>query len=426
MRAEVLGVGTELLLGQIPNTNAQWISQALADIGVDVLQHQVVGDNLERIAAAFRLALSRADVVISTGGLGPTGDDITREGLAAALGIRLIRDPSIERLLRERYAVRGREMPESNLRQCDVPEGARAILPQRGTAPGIAIEAPGGARVYLLAGVPAEMREMMEGTILPELTRLAGPAAIVSHAVKTVGIAEARVGELLADLFEGSVNPTIAYLAGGIQVRVRVTAKAPTRAEAEALIAPVVDEVRARLGDHVFGEGDDELEDVVGRMLRAAGRTLACAESLTGGSLAARLTAVPGASDYFLGSAVCYTGEAKHEILGVSRATLDGPGVVSEECALEMARGARRLYGADVAVALTGAAGPDPHGGRGPGTVCVALVAADGEVGRTVSALGDRAMVRRWAEQAALDLLRRHLAGLPVPERLGPATTGTA
>jgi nicotinamide-nucleotide amidase len=377
------------------------------------VHHQAVGDNEERIADAVRLALSRADVVLMTGGLGPTQDDITREGMAAALGLSLTRRPEIERFLREKFDRLGRAMAEINLRQADVPEGARYILPDRGTAPGLAVTTPEGRRVYAVPGVPAEMREMLTGTILPELAALAGPAALVSRTIRATGIAESRVAEILDDLFVSSTNPTVAYLASSGEVKVRLTAKASRRSEAEAMIEPLAVEVARRLGDHVFTTQDEELEEVIGRLLTARGATVACAESLTGGSLAHRLSAAPGASAYFVGSAVCYTAEAKRAVLGVSQATIDGPGVVSEECAREMAEGARRIFGADVAVSLTGVAGPDPHRGNPPGTVCLGLAFAEGAESRSFRAPGDRDMVRRWAEQSALDLLRRHLEAPP-------------
>jgi nicotinamide-nucleotide amidase len=422
VRAEIIGVGTEILLGQIANSNAQWISERLAEIGVDVLNHQAVGDNEGRIADSFRLALSRTDVVIATGGLGPTQDDITREGLAEALGVALIRHPEIEDFLREKFARLGRSMPELNLRQAEVPEGAKYILPDRGTAPGLICSAEGGRRVYVVPGVPAEMREMMTNTILPELGGLAGPAALVSRIVKVTGIAEAKVAELLDDLFQGETNPSIAYLASSGEVKVRITAKAPTRGEAEDLIRPVADEVAERLGTHVFTMNDEDLEQVVGRLLKASGKTVASAESLTGGSLAVRLSAAPGSSAFFKGSAVTYTVESKRDLLGVSKETIEGPGVVSEECAREMAQGARRLFNADVALATTGVAGPEPHDDKPVGSVCVALAAGDLSESRCFRAPGDRGMVRRWAEQAALDMLRRYLEGVPEPKDPGPAT----
>jgi nicotinamide-nucleotide amidase len=390
------------------------MSERLAEIGVDVLHHQVVGDNSERIAEAFRLAISRADAVVSTGGLGPTQDDITRVGLAGALGLEMERHPEIEEFLREKFRRIGRDMPESNLVQADVPAGCRYILPDRGTAPGIVCES-NGVRVYALPGVPAEMKEMMEGTILPELRELS-PAAIVSRVIRSTGIAEARVGEILRDLFESSENPTVAYLASSGEVKVRLTAKADTEAKAKSLIDPVVEEVVRRLGDTVFTTSNEELEEAVGRLLRFAGTSLAFAESLTGGSVSTRITSVPGASGYFLGSAVCYTADAKQSVLGVSSETLREAGTVSEACALEMAEGARKLFGSGLAVSLTGAAGPEPHAGEPPGQVWVAIEGDTVRHARGFLAPGDRWQVRRWAEQAALDLVRRYLEGLGLPD----------
>jgi nicotinamide-nucleotide amidase len=414
VKAEVVGVGTEILLGQIANTNAQWISERLAEVGVTVRHHQAVGDNVERIVDALRLALARADVVIVTGGLGPTQDDVTRDAIADALGAPLERHPEIEELLREKFRNIGREMPESNLVQADVPEGVRPILPRRGTAPGLACMWE-GKRLYAVPGVPAEMREMMRDAIVPELANAAGPSVLVSRVIRSTGLAESNVAELLDDLFRDSVNPTVAFLASSGEVKVRLTAMAPTRPDAERLIVPVAVEVVDRLGDAVFTTADEELEQVVGRALRARKQAVACAESLTGGGLAKRLTAAPGASEYFLGSAVCYSKEAKRTVLGVSEETLEGPGVVSEECAREMAAGARRIFDADVAIAVTGAAGPEPHGGKPPGEVWIALDAAERRHARHVRAPGDREQVERWTEQAALDLLRRYLQDLPLP-----------
>ena len=408
MRAEIVAVGTELLLGQIANTNARELSERLAETGLDVLHHQVVGDNVERIAEAVELATGRADVVVLTGGLGPTGDDVTREGLARAFGVELERRPEIEDFLRERFRAFERDMPESNLRQAQVPVGARYVLPERGTAPGLVLERDGGV-VYAVPGVPAEMREMLEGTILPQLRQRAGESTIASRVIKTAGMAEAQVAELLDDLFEGSDNPTVAYLAGSGEVRVRLTAKAASLSQAMDLVAPVEEEVRARLGRAVYGSDDDLLEEVIGRMLQDRGWRVACAESLTGGALGARLTEIPGASLWFAGSAVCYTNEAKRQVLGVPEAILEGPGAVSEECARAMAEGARLLYGAEVGVALTGVAGPEEQERRPPGTVWVAVLGGGGEELRKVVAPGDRQGVRRWAVQSGLILLRKRL-----------------
>lgn len=412
MKAEVVGIGTEILLGQIANTNAQHISQRLAEIGIDVLHHQAVGDNVGRIAEAIRLGLSRSDVVILTGGLGPTGDDVTRQAIAEALGRPLARRSEIEDFLREKFRHLGRDMPESNLVQADVPEGARYILPERGTAPGLVIDTDPG-RVYAVPGVPAEMREMLEDVILPELQAEIGPQGIVSRVLRVTGIAEARIGELLDDLFRRSENPTVAYLASAGEVRVRLTAKAATGEQAEALIGPVEEEIRSRLGDAVFGTDEQELEEVVGALLRERGVRLACAESLTGGGLAERIVRVPDSSDYFAGAVVAYAPEAKLEVLDVSKETLDGPGMVSEECAREMARGVRSAFDADVGLSTTGVAGPASLEGHPPGEMWVAVTSDRGEHSRHVRAPGDREQVRRWAQQTALDLLRRHLSGPP-------------
>ena len=415
MRAEIVAVGTELLLGQIANTNARWMSERLAAIGVDVLHHQAVGDNLDRIVEAIRLAASRADVVILTGGLGPTQDDITRDALGVVVGAPMERHPELEELLREKFRSFGRrEMPESNLRQADVPAGVRYIEPSLGTAPGLVADLPSGAHVYAVPGVPAEMVEMMEGTILPEL-EARETAVVRSKVLRCAGIGESALAERVDDLFTGSANPTIAFLASSGEVKVRITAKAATAADADALIEPVAEEVLRRIGDEVFTADDESLEEAVVRLLSAAGKTLACAESITGGGVGARITSVPGSSEVFAGSAVVYRNEAKASLLGVSRATLDGPGPVSEACAREMAAGARKVYDTDLGLSLTGAAGPEPHGGAPPGEIWVALGGDDVTHARGFRVPGERERVRRWAEQAALDLARRYLEGRPLP-----------
>jgi nicotinamide-nucleotide amidase len=258
------------------------------------------------------------------------------------------------------------------------------------------------------------MVEMMEGTILPELAARAG-GAIVSRVLRSTGMGESAVAEVLADLFEGSTNPTVAFLATMGEVKVRLTAKAATRAEADALLDPLAAEVHGRLGDTVFTLDDESLEEVVLRLLRDRGLTLATAESLTGGGVAARLTAVPGASDVVRGAVVAYCEDVKRDVLGVSGATLAGPGVVSEACAREMAAGARRVLGADVAVSLTGAAGPQAHGGAAPGTVWVALDTGELQHARGFRISGERDRVVRWSQQAALDLVRRWAEGMPLP-----------
>lgn len=415
MRAEIVAVGTELLLGQIVETNGRWMGERLAAIGVDVLHEQIVGDNLDRIVAALRLAASRADVVLVTGGLGPTGDDITRDAIAVAMGVSMVRHRELEQMLRDRFAgFSASPMPASNLRQADVPDGARYLMPERGTAPGL-VATLGDATVYAMAGVPGEMEEMMHRYVLPELAAATGGAAITSTVLRITGMGESAVAEVLEDLFESSTNPTIAYLASMGEVKVRLTAKAGSSDEAAALLGPVAAQVRARLGQMVFSDDGASLEATVGRLLAGRGLTIACAESLTGGGVGERLTSIPGASSWFAGSAVVYSVEAKHQVLGVPAEVLEIHGPVSEPCALAMADGARRLYGADLGLALTGVAGPEPHGGVAPGTVVVALAADGVRHPRTFVSRGERSRVRRWAEQAGLDLVRRHLDGSSLP-----------
>jgi nicotinamide-nucleotide amidase len=266
-----------------------------------------------------------------------------------------------------------------------------------------------------MAGVPAEMREMMTRTVLPELADRAGPAVVRSRVIRCAGIGESALAERLDDLFAASRNPSVAYLASSGEVKVRLTAKAATEADADRLLGPLADEVIARAGDHVFSIADETLEGAVGRLLLAAGRSIATAESLTGGGIAERIAAVPGASEYFRGAAVTYLAEVKERVLSVSPETIARDGVVSEACAREMAAGARGLFDADLAVAVTGAAGPEPHDGAPPGDVWVALEAGPVTHARFLRMTGEREQVVRWTEQAALDLVRRHLEGRPLP-----------
>ena len=413
MRCEIVAVGTELLLGQIVNSNAAWIGQRLADVGWDCLRHTTVGDNQGRIAAAIREALGRADAVVVTGGLGPTQDDVTREAIAAVAGVPLERHADLEEGLRQRFASFGvRRMAEMNLRQADVPKGGRVIDNPRGSAPGLLVEVD-GKPVYAVPGVPREMEGMLERSVLPDLAQRAGEGrAIVSRTLRTAGIGESRVAELLTPLWDAAGGTvTMAYLAAAGEVRVRLTAVAPTRQQALQEIAPVEQAVRERLGAAVYGLDEESLEQTVVRLLGEAGLTLATAESLTGGLLGGRLTGVPGASAVYRGGVVSYATEVKASVLGVDGALLDRHGPVSEPVAGAMAAGARRLLDAGLGLAATGVAGPDEHGGRPVGTLCLAVADAAGEVAQTLRAPGDRAQVRGWATTTALDLLRRHLEG---------------
>lgn len=411
MIVEVLAVGTELLLGQIVNRNAADIGSRLADAGLDHYHQGVVGDNRARMVAAIRLACSRADALIITGGIGPTKDDITREALADAAGVPLRSSEAYAERLRRYWEARGREMPDSNLRQAEYPDGAELIANPKGTAPGLRFEID-GTWVFALPGVPAEMIPMLESEVLPSLQRRAGgdDAVVVSRLLRTWGESESKIGELLDDLFEESQNPTVAFLASAGEIKVRLTAKAESEAAARALIAPVERIVRERLSARVFGADDDIIETVLLRMLEERGWTLATAESATGGLIASRITSIPGASRVFRGGVVAYSTEVKRNQLGVPATTIDQHGVVSEPVAIAMANGVAAALGADVAVSVTGSAGPDPQDQR-VGTVVVA-VRTPGEVrAQTLRMPGDRERVRTYTTTAALHLTRLALEG---------------
>ncbi len=397
-------MGTELLLGQIANTNAQRISQALATVGVDVHHHVAVGDNHDRIVATLRIALDRADVVIVTGGLGPTPDDITREAVAALCGVDLIRDGSLAEQVRAIFERLGRDMPEANLRQAELPAGAIPIPPE-GTAPGFQISVEDGT-IFALPGVPWEMEAMLGKTVLPELRRLAGEATIVSREVLVIGLGESHTHAKITDIVESQTNPTIAYLAGRGQVRVRLTAKASTESAALALISPVEEEIRHRLGDHTV-PGNKGLTEAFGEMLRDTGITVACAESMTGGLLAAELSDVGGSSDFFKGGVVVYWTESKRDLLGVEESILLGPGAVSEEAVAGMAEAVASKFDTDLGLATTGVAGPGEQEGKPVGTIFVGAAFGGRTEVRKVRGYGDRSNIRSIAVTAAVDLGRR-------------------
>jgi nicotinamide-nucleotide amidase len=411
VRCEVVAIGSELLLGQIVDTNSSWMGEQLALAGIDSHFQVKVGDNRARIVAAIRQALARSEAVICCGGLGPTQDDITREAIAEVLNVALERRPDVEAVIRALFEARGRTMPDNNLRQADVPAGA-AIIPQtRGTAPGLIC--PLGDRViYAVPGVPHEMRDMIDRAVLPDLTARAGERATIrSRTLRTWGLGESALAERIAarlDALEETGNPTIAFLASGIEgIKVRITAKGTgddAVARAEALLAAEERELRALLGPVVFGVDDDNMEVAVGRLLVGRGLTLALAESLTGGLMASRVTAIPGASRWFRGGIVSYASEVKRDLLDVG----EGP-VVSETAAAEMATGAARVLGADVGLAVTGVAGPDEQDGQPVGTVWVGLAVRGAVQTRKLSLPGDRERVRQMTVISALDLLRRAL-----------------
>ena len=422
MRCEIVAVGTELLLGQIVDTNSAWIGEQLALAGIDCHRHTSVGDNRDRMLAAMGEALERSDAVIVTGGLGPTQDDITRDVIAELLGVGLVRDESLVARIEAVFGGRGRPMPANNLRQADVPVGARTIDQMPGTAPGLVcpVGTPSSAGadgdgddspkvMYAVPGVPWEMHQMVEGTILPDLKRRAGISSVIrSRTLRTWGRSESGLAEDLADeidRIDRDGGATIAFLASGMEgLKVRLTAKAATDAEVDALLADGEARVRAIAGPIVFGVDDQTMESVVLDLLVAQGLRLATAESLTGGMIGTRLTEVPGSSRAFMGSIVAYDGEVKRSLLGVS----EGP-VVSEEAVRAMALGACERLGADVSVAVTGVAGPDPQEGQEPGTVWMATC-VDGEVQAVRTRWPfDRTRIRQFTVITVLDALRIRL-----------------
>jgi nicotinamide-nucleotide amidase len=418
VRIEVVAVGTELLLGQIADTNSAWLGEHLAAAGIASHFHQAVGDNHDRIVLAFRTALARSDGVIVCGGLGPTQDDITRDAIAEVMNVPLHRDESVVEQVRRMFSARGREMSPSNLRQADVPEGATIIPQTKGTAPGLIC--PLGHKVlYAVPGVPYEMADMFERGILPDLRRRMADngeetGVIASRVIRTWGMSESGLGEALQgridelDASTGDATATIAFLASGIEgIKVRLTVRGPDEVVAASLLDDEEQKIRQILaeaaGDVVFGVDDEAIEDAVAAAL--GGLTLGLAESLTGGLVASRLVNVVGASAWFRGAIVSYASEVKYDVLGVP----EGP-VVSEAAARSMAEGARRVLGADVGLAITGVAGPDPQDGEGPGTVYVGL-ALPGQPTEAVTLWvpGDRDRIRQYATISALDLLRRRL-----------------
>lgn len=406
MRCEVVAVGTELLLGQVVDTNSAYIGDRLALAGIDSHYQTKVGDNEERIAAVIADALRRSGTVIVCGGLGPTQDDITREAIARALGVPLVRDADMAASIRRMFEARQREMPENNLRQADRPEGATFIPQVRGTAPGLICEAPGGGVVYALPGVPHEMQEMLERAVTPDLRRRAGDAhVIVSRTLRTWGLGESALAEMVAARVDAQTNPTIAFLASGIEgLKLRLTAKAADVAEASRLLDAEEAELRAILGDLVFGLDDQNMERVVADLLIERGLTLGVAESLTGGLVGSRLAETDGASGWFKGSIVAYDSQVKFDLLGVR----EGP-VVSAQAAAAMAEGASRALKASVGLSVTGVAGPTTQDDQPVGTVFMAVTIG----GRTDTAElhlpGGRQLVRQLAAISLLDMLRRRL-----------------
>ena len=407
MQAELISIGTELLLGEILDTNAQYVGARLPALGIDLYHMSKVGDNLDRLTEVIERAWGRSDLVITTGGLGPTEDDLTREAIARALGEELTVDPELERNLREFFAGRGATMPERNLKQAALIPSSRAIANPRGTAPGWWVEREERI-IVAMPGPPVEMQRMWEEEVSPELERRHPGAVLVTRTLKTAGMGEGHVDELVSPLLK-SQNPSIGVYARADGVQLRIAAKAATKDEARRLIEPVEAEVRRTLGGIIWGVDEDTLESAVGDLLRQHGLTLATMESCTGGLLAHTITNVPGSSDYFRGGLVAYATEQKIA-WGVDSEVIAQHGVISAECAQEMARAARAGLGADIGMAVTGVAGPDPQEEKPPGTIHIGLDAGF-SVPQSISyqfAQGREAVNRR-AVTTALALARRTL-----------------
>ncbi|MBE6930224.1 MAG: competence/damage-inducible protein A [Ruminococcaceae bacterium] len=410
MRVEILAVGTELLLGEIANTDAQDVSQGLSELGLDVLYHTVVGDNPARVRQALELALSRVDIVITTGGLGPTYDDLTKEMCAEVFGYKLVmHEESLERI-ESFFTKLGRTMTENNKKQAMLPEGCTVFSNDWGTAPGCAME-KNGQHILMLPGPPRECKPMFRYRAMPYLAALSG-GALHSDWLRIFGMGESAVEDKLRELMEAAVNPSVAPYAKEGECLLRVTAKAETEEAAAAMTAPMVERLKNELGDVVYGVNVDSLEQVVVEKLRAAGLTLACAESCTGGLVTKRITDVPGASAVLLGGVCSYANEIKAGVLGVNKQILAKHGAVSAPVAVMMAQGVRRLMNADIGIGITGIAGPASDDTNKPvGLVYIAVSRREGEGSvtfvRELHLSGNRERIRLSAASNALNLLRK-------------------
>ncbi len=406
MKAEIISVGTEILLGEILDTNSQYLAARLPSLGIDLHYISKVGDNLSRLAQTIGRAQERSDLVLITGGLGPTEDDVTRQAIALSLGEEMYLDKETEQRLRAFFADRGFTFPERNIKQAMLIPSAQAIANPRGTAPGWWAEKDGRI-IAAMPGPPAELQRMWEVEVAPRLARLVTGEVIVSRTLKTIGIGEAHLDEMVSPFLK-SENPTVGVYAKADGVHLRLTAKAPNQEAARDLIRPMEEELRQLLSDAVWGADDDTLEGVVGAILKQGGLTLATMESCTGGLLASTITDVPGSSDYFKGGYVAYSAQMKIS-LGVSAELIEKHGAVSDEVAAAMARAARDRAGADIGVAVTGVAGPDELEGKPPGRTHVAVDAGVGPQSISYTYYQGRAATKRRAVTTALALLRRAL-----------------
>lgn len=413
MNAEIICIGTELLLGNIVNTDATDVAQTLSEMGISVYRYTAVGDNPERLAEVVQAAARRADLLITTGGLGPTLDDLSKQTVAAAFGKKLVRHPECEADIRTYFERLHRPMTPNNLLQAMLPEGCTVLKNDWGTAPGCVFDAE-GVKVIMLPGPPRECRAMLRYRVAPYLKDLSGQT-IHSRYVHIFGMGESQVESLLHDLMEQSSNPTVAPYAKEGEVMLRITAAASSQAEAETMIEPVAAQIRTVLGPLIYTEEYDSLEQTCLNLLRQADKTLATAESCTGGYIAKRMTDLPGSSAVFVGGVVAYTVPVKEQLLGVPAGLIERCGVVSVEVAAAMAEGVRARLGSSFGIGVTGLAGPDGDGSNRPvGLVYVALSNGNNTWVRAIQQTGERERVRYIAGHHAFDMLRRVLTGLPV------------
>ncbi len=409
MTVEIICVGTELLLGNIVNTNAAYLAEQCAGLGLSCYYQSVVGDNKARLTESVKTAVGRSDIILISGGLGPTQDDLTKETVAEALGIPLVTDENTRQRIARYFEKRGMEITDNNWKQAQVPEGCKVLENENGTAPGMILSV-GGHHIVLMPGPPGELRPMFENHVRPYLEALE-PGVIFSQTVKICGVSESKIETDIEDLLAGQDNPTIAPYARLGEVHLRVTAKAADEKEAKKLIKPVVRELKARFGGDVYSTDKDmTLEKSVVELLLAANLTITTAESCTGGMLASRLINVAGISEIYKSGYVTYSNKAKRHLLGVKKSTLTKYGAVSEKVAGEMARGAAMFAKADVAVAVSGIAGPDGGTKEKPvGLVCIACQVCGKLMVKEYLFSGDRAKVRESATACALTQLRRCL-----------------
>ena len=414
MTAEILSVGTELLLGNVANTDARDISEKLSELGIDVFYHSVVGDNPERLTQAVNIAKGRADIIITTGGLGPTCDDLTKQVLAAAFGLALRFDEEEAERIKNYFAKRlhGRPMTENNLQQALLPEGCTVFHNEWGTAPGCAFLAE-GRHVIMLPGPPRECNAMFKNCAMPYLRALSDDV-IVSHSIRVFGEGESAVESLLRDMMNELTNPTLAPYAKEGEVMLRVTAKAKTKNEAEKMMKPVMDKVLEILGDIVYGVDVNSLEERVFEQMLSKNLTLAAAESCTGGLLSKRMTDISGASQIFKGGTVVYSVESKEKLLGIEPKLIEEKGAVSAEVAGEMARNVRKILNADIGVGITGFAGPAADATHDVGTVFVSLATENETFVHQLHLGFGRDRIRTMSANCGFDMLRRYLTGLPV------------